>query len=146
MQASRPYSTPPISAWVADMETLSVSTQKKEQFIDITPMIREEIKQSGVASGIAVVYVPHTTAGVTINENADPDVKRDLLFALDRAVPDSGFIHCEGNSAAHTKALMTGFSQTLIIEEGRLALGTWQSVYFCEYDGPRNRKVYLKII
>jgi secondary thiamine-phosphate synthase enzyme len=128
------------------METVSVTTQQSCQFIDITPMIQDTIRKSGVQSGIAVVYVPHTTAGVTINENADPDVRRDLLYALKRAVPDSGFMHGEGNSAAHTMAVLTGFSQTVIIENGRLALGTWQSVYFCEYDGPRNRKIYIKII
>jgi secondary thiamine-phosphate synthase enzyme len=113
---------------------------------DITGEIQRCVEQSGIESGMAVVFVPHTTAGVTINENADPDVKRDVLFALARAVPNTGFHHGEGNSDAHTKALMTGFSQTLIVSGGRLALGKWQSVYFCEFDGPRNRKVHVEII
>ena len=97
-------------------------------------------------TGLVCVFIPHTTAGVSINENADPDVKRDLLFALERAVPNSGFYHGEGNSDAHTKAMMTGFSLTVIVQDGHLVLGTWQSIYFCEFDGPRHRKVYVKIM
>ena len=104
------------------------------------------VHESGVTSGLVCVFVPHTTAGVTINENADPDVKRDLLFALERAVPNAGFFHIEGNSDAHTKALMTGFSASLVVEDGRLMLGTWQGIYFCEFDGPRNRRAYVKVI
>jgi len=103
------------------------------------------VAKSGIRSGVACIFIPHTTAGVAINENADPDVKRDVLFALERAVPNSGFAHCEGNSDAHTKAVLTGSSVSVIIEESRLCLGTWQSIYFCEYDGPRNRKAYIKI-
>jgi len=112
----------------------------------MTHLIGRAVNESGVASGIVTVFVPHTTAGVTINENADPDVKRDVLFALERAVPNSGFHHCEGNSDAHTKALMTGFSLSVIFEDASLVLGTWQSIYFCEFDGPRQRKVFVKII
>lgn len=128
------------------MITISIRSSKRCELIDLTPEIREAVKRSGAESGLVCVFVPHTTAGVTINENADPDVKRDILFALDRAVPNSGFYHGEGNSDAHTKALMTGFSVTVIVEDARLVLGTWQSIYFCEYDGPRQRKAYIKII
>lgn len=128
------------------MKTVNIRSSKRCELIDITHEISRAVKESGVTSGIVTVFVPHTTAGVSINENADPDVKRDVLFALERAVPNSGFYHSEGNSDAHTKALMTGFSLTVIVEDGRLVLGTWQSVYFCEYDGPRQRKVIIKII
>lgn len=128
------------------MKTINIRSSKRCELIDITPEISRAVKESGMTSGIVSVFIPHTTAGVTINENADPDVKRDVLFALERAVPNSGFHHFEGNSDAHTKALMTGFSLTVIVEDGRLVLGTWQSIYFCEYDGPRQRKAYIKII
>jgi len=128
------------------VKTINIRSSKRCELIDITPEISRIVNESGMTSGIVSVFIPHTTAGVTINENADPDVKRDVLFALERAVPNSGFHHCEGNSDAHTKALMTGFSLTVIVEDGRLVLGTWQSVYFCEYDGPRQRKAYIKII
>lgn len=126
------------------MKTVHISTSKRCEFIDITHTVREYIRESGIENGAVIVFIPHTTAGVTINENADPDVIRDLLFALDRAVPDTGFTHGEGNSDAHTKALLTGFSLNVIIEKGNLMLGTWQSIYFCEYDGARNRKIYLQ--
>lgn len=128
------------------MKTINIRSSKRCELIDITTEISRAVKESGMTSGIVSVFIPHTTAGVTINENADPDVKRDVLFALERAVPNSGFHHIEGNSDAHTKALMTGFSLTVIVEDGRLVLGTWQSIYFCEYDGPRQRKAYIKII
>jgi secondary thiamine-phosphate synthase enzyme len=126
--------------------TINIRSSKRCELIDITPEISRTVNESGITSGIVSVFIPHTTAGVTINENADPDVKRDVLFALERAVPNSGFYHCEGNSDAHTKALMTGFSLAVIVEDGRLVLGTWQSIYFCEYDGPRQRKAYIKLI
>ena len=97
--------------------------------------------------GICTVFIPHTTAAVTINENADPDVVRDLIMELNKIVPwEDGYHHAEGNSAAHLKSSMTGFSQQIIIEDGRLVLGTWQGIYFCEFDGPRHRKVYVKIM
>lgn len=128
------------------METISIRTTKHCEFIDITREVQGCVARSGAVSGVAYIFVPHTTAGVAINENADPDVKRDVLFALERAVPDSGFAHCEGNSDAHTKAVLTGSSASVIIEDSRLCLGTWQDIYFCEYDGPRQRKVYIKII
>jgi secondary thiamine-phosphate synthase enzyme len=114
--------------------------------VDITRDVQKCVSESGAVSGIAYIFVPHTTAGVAINENSDPDVKRDLLFALERAVPNSGFLHCEGNSDAHTKALMTGAGVSVIIEDSRLCLGTWQDIYLCEYDGPRQRNVYIKIL
>ena len=116
----------------------------REGFYDITPQIREATNRSGAASGIAVVYCPHTTAGITINENADPDVIHDLLIGLDKAFPDRGeFRHGEGNSAAHLKASVIGSSVTLIVENGMPVLGTWQGVFFCEFDPPRNRKFYV---
>lgn len=128
------------------MKTISVKTTKRCEMVNITREVQRFVTESGTSSGAAYIFVPHTTAGVTINENADPDVVRDLLFALERAVPDAGFTHSEGNSDAHTKTLMTGTSASVIIENSGLMLGTWQSIYFCEYDGPRQRKVYIKII
>ena len=128
------------------MKTVSIRTTKRCELIDVTSDIEKYVAEAGLISGNVCAFVPHTTAGITINENADPDVKRDLLYALERAVPDTGFIHGEGNSDAHTKALMTGFSVTVIVENARPVLGTWQSVYFCEFDGPRSRTVYIKVI
>ncbi len=128
------------------MKTINVRSTKRCEFIDITPEVSRIVRESGTENGLVCIFVPHTTAGVSINENADPDVKRDVLFALERAVPGVGFYHLEGNSDAHAKALMTGFSLTVIVQDSRLVLGTWQSIYFCEYDGPRTRKAYVKII
>lgn len=124
----------------------TVNTDGKESLTEITKIIAEFVRQSLLGDGICVVYVPHTTCSVTINENTDPDVKRDLLFALNRAVPDSGFYHMEGNSNAHAKAAMLGFSQTIPVESGRLMLGTWQGIFLGEFDGPRTRTVYVKCI
>jgi secondary thiamine-phosphate synthase enzyme len=119
----------------------------KLNFYNITAQVREAAAESGVTDGLAVVYCPHTTAGITINENADPDVVRDLLFALDKTFPDRPeFRHSEGNSAAHLKASAIGSSVTVIIAGGKLVLGTWQGLYFCEFDPPRSRKFYVKII
>ena len=116
-------------------------------FYDITPMLRDAITKSGVNNGIAIVYCPHTTAGITINENADPDVIRDLILGLDKAFPDrSEFRHAEGNSLAHLKASAIETSVTVIVENGKPILGTWQSVFFCEFDPPRERSVFVKII
>lgn len=124
-----------------------IQTTKPQQFIDITDKVVEEVKKSSVRDGIAVIYVPHTTAGVTINENADPDVVRDMLSALDKTYPVHGeYLHIEGNSHAHIKASLMGSSCTVIIQDGKLLLGTWQGIYFCEFDGPRNREFYVKII
>jgi len=124
----------------------SLSAQRKD-FYDITPQVRDAVSKSGVSDGIAVVYCPHTTAGITINENADPDVVHDLLLGFEKAFPDRPeFRHGEGNSTAHLKASTAGASETLIINDGRLILGTWQSIYFCEFDPPRNRKFFVKIM
>jgi len=115
-------------------------TAQREDFYNITPQLREALAKSGIASGHAIVYCPHTTAGITINENADPDVVRDLLLGLREAFPDRPlFRHSEGNSAAHLKASAIGSSATVIVEDGRSLLGTWQGVYFCEFDPPRQR-------
>jgi secondary thiamine-phosphate synthase enzyme len=119
---------------------------QREDFYNITSQVREAVAKSGVKSGIAVVFNPHTTSGLTINENADPDVIHDFLIGLEKAFPDrSEFRHGEGNSSAHLKTSAVGSSVTVIIENGKLILGTWQSVYFCEFDPPRNRKFYVKI-
>jgi secondary thiamine-phosphate synthase enzyme len=128
------------------MKTIEVRSRRRCELINITPEVADCVRESGIKSGLVCVFVPHTTAGITINENTDPDVKRDLLFALERAVPNAGFVHNEGNSDAHTKATMTGFSVNVIVEEGRLVLGTWQDIYFCEFDGPRTRKAYVKVV
>jgi len=117
-----------------------------ENFYNITPQLREAIAKNGITSGHAIIYCPHTTAGITINENADPDVVRDLLLGLRDVFPDRPqFRHAEGNSAAHLKASAMGSSATVIIEDSKPLLGTWQGVYFCEFDPPRNRKFYVKV-
>ena len=119
----------------------------KETLYNITRQVRESVEKSGVKSGTVTVFCPHTTAGITINENADPAVVPDLILGLDKAFPDrKEFRHYEGNSAAHLKASAMGFSTTIIIENGRPLLGTWQGVYFCEFDPPRQRKFYVKVM
>jgi len=124
----------------------SISTTKTG-FYNITGQVLDTIRNSGVKEGIAVIYCPHTTAGITINENADPDVLHDLLVGLDKAFPDrQEFRHSEGNSAAHLKASAIGSSVTVIVENSKVISGTWQGVYFCEFDPPRTRKYYVKII
>ena len=116
-------------------------------FYNITTKVRDAVVKSGIVDGIAVVYCPHTTAGITINENADPDVVRDLLLGLDRAFPDHAeFRHDEGNSAAHLKASAIGSSVTVIVNSGKLVLGTWQGIYFCEFDPPRERIFFVKVM
>ena len=125
----------------------TVRTTGHAQLVDITDEVQEIVRSSGVTHGVCVVFVPHTTAAVTINENADPDVKADLLRELDRVVPwEDGYRHAEGNSAAHLKASMLGASETVVIYAGRLALGTWQGVYLAEFDGSRKRTVYVKLL
>jgi len=120
---------------------------QREDFYNITPQVREAVSKSGVTSGIAVVFCPHTTASITINENADPNVVHDLLIGLDKTFPDRDeFRHGEGNSSAHMKASAMGSSATVIIENGKLLLGTWQGIYFTEFDPPRNRKFYVKVV
>jgi len=128
------------------MQSISVHTQKHTQFLDITQKIQSWISEMGVNSGVATVFVPHTTAGITINENADPSVTSDIADALAKAVPwEAQYKHSEGNAAAHTKASMMGSSVQIIVEAGRLLLGTWQAVYFCEFDGPRSRTVWITV-
>ena len=126
---------------------LNVNTTMHTQMVNITGMIRKTVEENGFTDGICTVFVPHTTAGITINENADPDVVRDLTMELGKIVPwEDGYRHGEGNSAAHLKAALTGFSQQIIVENGKLVLGTWQGIWFCEYDGPRSRSVYVKLM
>lgn len=125
---------------------IDVKSEKRTQFIDITASVRECLAGSGVSEGVAVIFVPHTTAGITINENADPSVPGDIIAGLARLVPESGdYQHAEGNSDAHIKASLMGSSVTVIIKEGQLLLGTWQGIFFCEFDGPRKRKAWLNI-
>ncbi|MBO7396233.1 MAG: YjbQ family protein [Ruminococcus sp.] len=119
----------------------------KEGLVDITAEVTEAISESGVNEGICVVYCPHTTAAITINENADPDVKTDFIAGFDKVFPDfESFRHAEGNSDAHIKSSVVGASETIIVTAGRPLLGTWQGVYFCEFDGPRSRKFYVKVM
>jgi len=129
------------------MKTLEIQTPSREALVDITSLVEEEVRREKINTGLCLVYAPHTTAAITINENADPTVRQDVLMTLKKAVPDTlSYAHSEGNSPAHVKASLVGSSVLLIIEDGRLALGTWQGIFFCEFDGPRRRKVYLKII
>ncbi len=117
-----------------------------ENLIEVTAMVREAVAKSGVREGTCLVYCPHTTAGITINENADPDVVTDMLLGLAKAFPDRPeFRHAEGNSSAHLKASCVGSSATVIVDGGQLLLGTWQGIYFCEFDGPRSRRFYVQI-
>lgn len=126
---------------------LNVKTSQHTQMLDITAQVKEAVKESGVKDGICMVFIPHTTAAVTINENADPDVVRDFTMEINKIVPwEDNYRHMEGNSAAHLKSSMIGFSEQIIIDNGKLVLGTWQGIYFCEFDGPRYRTAYVKII
>ncbi|MFZ7102045.1 MAG: secondary thiamine-phosphate synthase enzyme YjbQ [Peptococcaceae bacterium] len=125
----------------------AIATHKKQEFIDITYLLGQAVEQSGIQSGLAVIYCPHTTAGITLNENADPDVVRDILTALAKTFPEEGdYRHFEGNSPAHLKSACLGAAKTLIIAEGKPLLGRWQGLYFCEFDGPRDRRVLIKIM
>jgi secondary thiamine-phosphate synthase enzyme len=129
------------------MVKLDVRTNSQTQFIDITQEIQQAVNKSGVKSGICQIFIPHTTAGVTINENADPSVTRDILMELNKVIPFSdGYHHQEGNSAGHIKSSLVGCSLAVIIDGGQIQLGTWQGIYFCEFDGPRSRRLWLKII
>jgi len=128
------------------VKILTIPTHSRVEFIDITGNIERVVKEIGVKSGICWMFVPHTTAGITINEGADPSVQSDIISQLDKIVPLHGdYHHLEGNSAAHIKASLIGCSDLVFIEDGRLKLGTWQSIYFCEFDGPRTRKLMVKI-
>jgi secondary thiamine-phosphate synthase enzyme len=129
------------------MKKMSVSTKSHTEFIDITSEISSIVEKSGVKCGMVVVYVPHTTAGITINESADPAVVSDIINTLEKNVPwDDRYRHSEGNAAAHIKASLMGFSVNVMIENGSLVLGTWQGIFFCEFDGPRSRKIVVNII
>ena len=129
------------------MHIQKIESSARTQLINITSKISNIVRETGVENGICTVFVPHTTAAITVNENADPAVCKDILKEINKIVPfDDGYTHMEGNSAAHLKASIFGASETFIIEGGNLNLGTWQGIYFCEFDGPRNRKVYIKII
>lgn len=130
------------------METISVNTRAHDEMLDITAPVAAAVRNSGVHSGVCTVFVPHTTAGVTINENADADVVHDVLKALEVAVPwrQPFYRHGEGNSAAHLKSSLVGCAQQIIVENGALALGTWQGIYFCEFDGPRRRQCHVQVV
>lgn len=129
------------------MDVLQVKTQRRTQLVDVTDQVRRAAERSGVKDGVCYVYVPHTTAGVLINEHYDPDVATDLEGVFDRLAPKSGpYRHSEGNSDSHAKAVLVGTSQMIFIEEGKLALGRWQGIFFCEFDGPRERKIWVKLI
>jgi secondary thiamine-phosphate synthase enzyme len=129
------------------MKEINVRTSSRVELIDITHLVEKAVSESKVKSGLCIVYVPHTTAAVTINENADPSVRSDITKELNKIVPfDDNYSHLEGNAAAHIKTSIIGPSETILVDKGSLVLGTWQGIYFCEFDGPRNRKVIIKII
>ena len=129
------------------IKNINLNSSKRSEFIDITARIEKLVEASNISDGVCHLYVPHTTAAVTINEGADPSVKRDIITSLDKLIPHSGdYLHMEGNSDAHIKATLTGSSETVLIEKGSLLLGTWQSIYFCEFDGPRSRQLMVKIV
>jgi len=128
------------------MQRISVSTRRREELVDITSSVEDVVGKAGISSGICVLYCPHTTAAITVNEGADPSVAEDMVMGLRRLIPqDWNFSHMEGNSDAHLKASLIGPSQTMIIEDGRLVLGTWQRIFFCEFDGPRKRVFFVKV-
>ena len=129
------------------MKTLTVETQVRRQMIDVTARVQEIVTESGRRSGLVICFVPHTTAAITINENADPDVTRDILYKLGKEIPpDDGYHHLEGNSDAHIQASLLGASQQILFENHRLVLGRWQAVYFCEFDGPRQRRLIVEVM
>jgi secondary thiamine-phosphate synthase enzyme len=130
------------------MHTFQISTRSRNELVEITSEVQQALQGSGVKDGVCVVYCPHTTAAITVNENADPDVVHDMLLYLNRTVPHQqpGFRHGEGNSDSHIKASLVGPSVTLVVEHSKLVLGRWQGVYFCEFDGPRTRKVHVQLV
>jgi secondary thiamine-phosphate synthase enzyme len=129
------------------LHTLEVPTGSRTEFLDLTLRIQELVRQSGVSQGVCHIFVPHTTAGVTINENADPSVKADILMVLNKVISDrEAYRHGEGNSPAHIKSSLVGPQLTVLVNDGRLLLGTWQAIYFCEFDGPRSRRLHVKIV
>lgn len=129
------------------MLQLSLSTTRKEEFLDITARVRSLVRDSGVRTGLAVIFCPHTTCALTLNEHADPDVRADILMVLKKLVPDNlAYAHSEGNSPAHVKSSLLSSSLAVLIEEGELVLGTWQGIFLCEFDGPRSRKIWVKFL
>ena len=129
------------------IKQLKVKTTSRVDLVDITRLVRKVVSEAKVESGLCTLYVPHTTAAVTINENADPSVRSDIIKELNKVIPfDDDYSHLEGNAAAHIKSTLTGCSETLFVEGGSLVLGTWQGIYFCEFDGPRNRAVMVKLM
>ena len=132
---------------MVEVAEFSIRTHSHTEFVNLDHNVEEIVTESGVANGLCIVFIPHTTAAITINENADPDVQRDIIAELNKVIPlQNGYYHREGNSAAHIKASLIGTSERVIIENGSLKLGTWQSLFLCEFDGPRQRKVWVKII
>ncbi len=129
------------------MKELTVRTSRRDEFVDITAEVQQIVAASGIKDGVCTVFAPHTTAGITINENADPDVVADIIHALDKVVPWTSphYRHSEGNTAAHVKASMMGSSVQILVKNGRLQFGTWQAIYFCEFDGPRTRKAWVTV-
>lgn len=126
---------------------INVKSRHRTEFIDITGSVENELKEAGIEKGVCYIYVPHTTAGVTINEGADPSVQRDIQYTLSRLVPhEENYHHREGNADAHIKSTLVGVSQYVLVDDGKLVLGTWQSIYFCEFDGPRHRRVALQFL
>jgi secondary thiamine-phosphate synthase enzyme len=129
------------------MQTFQVKTSTQTEFIDITRSVQEAVKKTGVEDGICIIFIPHTTAAVTINENADPSVVQDIVMELNKIILfKNQYRHMEGNSPAHIKASLVGCSEIVLVESGKLVLGTWQGIFFCEFDGPRNRIVHVKVI
>ena len=129
------------------MRTIEVPTNEREQMVDVTAQVQQAVSDSGFDSGMVVCFVTHTTAAVTINENADPDVTRDIIYKLNKDIPQrEGYHHAEGNSDAHVKSSCFGASEHILFENGQLILGTWQAIYFCEFDGPRKRRMVVKVV
>jgi secondary thiamine-phosphate synthase enzyme len=130
------------------VQTITVTTGERCQLVDVTAKVHRAVREAGLTSGYVICYVPHTTAGITIQENADPDVVHDFLWKLANLIPhdESPYRHSEGNSDAHIKASLIGASQVILVEEGSLVLGTWQGIYFCEFDGPRQRKLHIRCV
>ena len=129
------------------MARLSVKTNSQTEMIDVTTLVQKQVTASGISEGLCVVFVPHTTAAVTINESADPAVRQDILMVLNKVIPwKEAYRHMEGNSPAHLKTSIIGSSETIVVENGRLVLGTWQGIFFCEFDGPRTRKLDIRLI
>jgi secondary thiamine-phosphate synthase enzyme len=129
------------------LKQIEISTSQKVELVDITSLVEKAVRESKVKDGICIIFVPHTTGAITINENYDPSVVKDILKELNKIVPfEDNYFHSEGNSSAHIKSTIIGVSKTLIISDGKILLGTWQGIFFCEFDGPRRRKVILKIL